>query len=503
MQGSGRPLHAPHSTPALTAGKKNRARYHLSAYQTFLAMVATSLLNLTFLLRSIHTPGSGRYGYAVSNEFTTAPQAVEANVVRGSPGVSKPRDNHVPIGVTAGSDSGNSPYTTAALEKNPHLGWQPLVRHDSPFSWRACFRNTTSDEATRPTGCLEHDLGEAPQVEKNWVPDVTMLHKMALYGRDINGNPFPPTMSAELCENIGETGEDDADANKEGLRASQISPIGAFKSTAVTIPSNSGHGDFITVPTPRVLCLVYTMADAHANRIRAIRETWAGGCDGFLAFSTESDPRLPAIALAHRGPESYDNMWQKVRAIWRFVGHHYSEDFDWYYIGGDDLFVLPSNLKAYLATLAHNEDADPNTTPYFVGRRYNHKKTGRWNGGGPGYALSRAALRQFLAVMDDEKICFSGETTSKEDVLISRCLRNLGIDYVDTRDDKGRERFHTRQPGWHYNWSPAQSFWPKLQLGWTILQGKDCCAPDSVSFHYVKQPSMMRHLQALLYGCDS
>jgi len=50
------------------------------------------------------------------------------------------------------------------------------------------------------------------------------------------------------------------------------------------------------------------MADAHANRIRAMRDTWAGGCDGFLAFSTESDPRLPAISLEHEGPEAYTNV---------------------------------------------------------------------------------------------------------------------------------------------------------------------------------------------------
>eukprot|EP00585_Thalassiosira_rotula_P024771 CAMPEP_0196248830 /NCGR_PEP_ID=MMETSP0913-20130531/41427_1 /TAXON_ID=49265 /ORGANISM="Thalassiosira rotula, Strain GSO102" /LENGTH=48 /DNA_ID= /DNA_START= /DNA_END= /DNA_ORIENTATION= len=48
------------------------------------------------------------------------------------------------------------------------------------------------------------------------------------------------------------------------------------------------------------------MEAAHSTRIRAIRETWGGGCDGFLAFSTKSDPRLPTIHLEHDGPEEYD-----------------------------------------------------------------------------------------------------------------------------------------------------------------------------------------------------
>lgn len=28
-----------------------------------------------------------------------------------------------------------------------------------------------------------------------------------------------------------------------------------------------------------------------------------------------------------------------------------------------------------------------------------------------------------------------------------------------------------------------------------------CCAPDSVSFHYIKKPAMVRHLYALLHDC--
>ena len=37
---------------------------------------------------------------------------------------------------------------------------------------------------------------------------------------------------------------------------------------------------------------------------------------------------------------------------------------------------------------------------------------------------------------------------------------------------------------------------------WGLRLGADCCAPDSVSFHYVKKPAMMRHIHALLYDCE-
>ena len=252
--------------------------------------------------------------------------------------VVKHNDNNKPIRHYDGIEN---PYTEVALEQNPYLGWQPALVSSplSTFSWRECFKATPKSDGTdQPAGCREHpnELGDAPAVEKDWIPDVTMIRTMAKYGNDINEIPFPPPLPRELCENVGVTGRKNRDANKQCLRETMIHKTGPLTSEVVSImPSNhydavpSIRKGTIDVPAPKIMCLVYTMADAHANRIRAMRETWAGGCDGFLAFSTESDPRLPAISLDHEGPEIYENMWQKVRSIWRFVGTNYVEEFDW------------------------------------------------------------------------------------------------------------------------------------------------------------------------------
>jgi len=410
-------------------------------------------------------------------------------------------------------------YTPEALKKNPHLGWQPQLvpsPHGSSFSWRACFKaDPKSDGTDQPAGCNENpsELGRAPAVEKDWVPDVKMIRKMYIYGKDVNDNPFPPPLAEELCENIGVRGEKQGDTNKECVRESMIRTTGALNSTTVTITPSNHYGESnsaknsITVPAPKLMCLVYTMADAHANRIRAMQQTWAGGCDGFLAFSTESDPRLPAISLEHEGPEAYENMWQKVRSIWKFVGAHYLDDYDWFFIGGDDLFVLPHNLKTYLASLTHKDGTDPKSKEYFVGRRFNPGGNDYFNSGGAGYSLSQATLRKFFAAMDDARHCSADKRTSMEDVMIARCLRHLGIHFTDTRDAKGRERFHPFAPGSHLHWKPpkpgqARDWYEDYNKEWGILEGKDCCAPDSVSFHYIKKASMVRHMQALLYSCD-
>ena len=183
-------------------------------------------------------------------------------------------------------------------------------------------------------GCKENpsEWGDAPKVDKDWIPDVTMIRKMMLHGKDRDGNQFPPPLATELCEDISVTGEKHNDENKRSLKQTMIHPTGQLNSTTVTInPQNhygqdlmeaDGAAGSITVPAPKVMCLVYTMANAHANRIRAMRETWAGGCDGFLAFSTESDPRLPAISLEHEGPEEYGNVSFTVGLIMHARSHN-------------------------------------------------------------------------------------------------------------------------------------------------------------------------------------
>lgn len=412
-----------------------------------------------------------------------------------------------------------NPYSSEALKKNPYLGWQPPLVHSplgSSFSWRTCFKaSPKSDGSDQPAGCNENpaELGNAPAVEKDWVPDVTMIRKMMMHGKDINGNPFPPTLPKELCEDIAVQGGKRGDINKDCLRESVIRPTGTLNSTTVTITPSNHYGassnakDSFVVPAPKLMCLVYTMADAHANRIRAMQQTWAGGCDGFLAFSTESDPRLPAISLEHEGPEAYENMWQKVRSIWKFVGTHYLDDYDWFFIGGDDLFVLPHNLKTYLASLTHKDGTNPKAKEYFVGRRFNSGGRDYFNSGGAGYTLSQATLRKFLAAMDDARYCSADKRTSMEDVMIARCLSHLDIHFTDTRDARGRERFHPFAPGSHLIWKPPKpgqerDWYEDYNKEWGILEGKDCCAPDSISFHYIKKASMVRHMQALLYSCD-
>ena len=101
---------------------------------------------------------------------------------------------------------------------------------------------------------------------------------------------------------------------------------------------------------PRIFCGIYTMESSHKENVQATRETWAKKCDGFVAFSTVDDDSIPAINILHEGVESYNNMWQKSRSIWKYIHAHYSDSFDFFLMGGDDMFYIIENLKHYLMT---------------------------------------------------------------------------------------------------------------------------------------------------------
>ena len=200
-----------------------------------------------------------------------------------------------------------------------------------------------------------------------------------------------------------------------------------------------------------------------------------------------------------------NTQWQKVRSIWRFVGTHYLEDFDFFFQGGEDLYVLPQNLRNYLSTAVD----DPGRDDFFGGRRFQWgKQEVYFNSGGAGYALSRATLRKLVTTGLDHPGCFPAKASSMEDVFIARCLKDVfGIGIVDTRDRDDRERFHPFAPAAHYNWNPPaegqRDWYEAYNRKWPPKLREMCCAPDSVSFHYMKRPAMVRHIHALLYFCPA
>jgi len=235
-------------------------------------------------------------------------------------------------------NNNNNNNTIIHNNDNPYEGWQPIINNTEQDdsgnkecnSWRTCFSKTH----ICPAKCRDslQDFGTAPQrpgfvpnhpyngssLEDNpekaaaqasvveWIPDVTVLRRMLKAGKDEHGNPWPPPLvtetDRELCEEIGDSGERKNDQNSILLNAVPI------RGMPLLLESPSLFETKKMKRQPRILCMVYTMEVNHHTSIRAIRETWAPGCDGFLAFSTKDDPRIPAISLPHDGKEEYKNM---------------------------------------------------------------------------------------------------------------------------------------------------------------------------------------------------
>jgi glycoprotein-N-acetylgalactosamine 3-beta-galactosyltransferase len=36
--------------------------------------------------------------------------------------------------------------------------------------------------------------------------------------------------------------------------------------------------------------------------------------------------------------------------MWQYIHHHYRDDYDWFLMGGDDMFIIVENMRKYLTS---------------------------------------------------------------------------------------------------------------------------------------------------------
>jgi hypothetical protein len=332
----------------------------------------------------------------------------------------------------------------------------------------------------------------------------------------------------------------------------------AAAATTSTILSNSQHNDDSATHAPRpirILCAMYTYSGMR-DLARTQALLWGHKCDGFIAFSNETIESLGMIDLEHDGDESYDNMWQKTRSIWSYIYDHYLDDYDYFHLGGDDLYVIVENLRRFLTNVhvaaqsdkdgRNGSDADIQSTPLYFGQWVSQPvildgSSGKiptnhtyMVSGGPGYTLNTAAVRKF--VEESLTTCHATSRVSYEDRLMSKCLRELGIIGQDTRDQStGEQQYHDTTPADLYATSPASSsgrrasyharmskYWQGLEHPQHLAQqendsspktnpavgpkyGLDAAATYSVSFHDLYTPNFVARIHALVYrdSCPS
>lgn len=266
-----------------------------------------------------------------------------------------------------------------------------------------------------------------------------------------------------------------------------------------TLKLESGESELDAQIRPRLLCIIYTIESNH-HAVTAVVDTWGGECTGFLAFSNATDPTIPTLSIPHEGVESYDNIWAKVASVWKYVHVHYSANFDYFLIGGDDMYVRVESMLEYLKS-PEIVAANAAGVGLYMGRRFKINNTElMFNTGGAGYILNKQSL-SVLATSLEAGQCSHLET-SAEDVIVANCLRASGIVPWNTQDDFGADRFHHFAP--HMAWVYPRPGFPGQEQWWYDNMvdyhgpGDAAVSAASLTFHWVRTPYMDALHQLLL-----
>lgn len=258
-------------------------------------------------------------------------------------------------------------------------------------------------------------------------------------------------------------------------------------------------------PGERILCAIYTYEKRHAS-VSAIGDTWGWRCDGFFAASTKTvdnpvsnDEGLGAVDLPHKGPEKYENMWQKTRSILSYMHDYYLDDFDFFFLSGDDTFVIVENMRRMIRSLGTPAYKDP----LYLGQWIPDGKAGRYYcGGGPGYLLNRKSLVLLVGTILPQ--CHVDTESPAEDRMLGDCFRRFGILGNHSVDAANAQRFHGMDPHDTCKMTGDSGFFGRVYRFWGehygFKTGFNLTSSQSVSFHMLKTPKHLKRIHAILYN---
>ena len=362
-------------------------------------------------------------------------------------------------------------------------------------------------------------------------------------------DPLPPVhvtdaSSALLLERAAWAGTQ-ARAHASTLSETETEAVCAAASVSVTPRVRSllssmseGRGETQGAPGTKVLCMTYTHAPRMANAA-GIAASWGARCDGYLAFTDDDMGHAFGIVLESPNwtsggeewsKENYDNMWFKTALIWSIAGNsRLLGAFDYFLVGGDDLYVHVGHLRSLLESPAVAARTAAGLPLYMgrVGRQnaYLHS----FNMGGAGYVLNRASVSEFVRLINigrDTVIapasrrnpCVVGIRTAMEDLMVAHCLHHAGIDpWVPSNADLAAllgssTAAASASPEGVGNHIPDEALflpWHLDQVGslqhavlasmTNTTEGVTVPAANTVSFQDVKTVEEMRCIHALLF----
>jgi glycoprotein-N-acetylgalactosamine 3-beta-galactosyltransferase len=188
----------------------------------------------------------------------------------------------------------------------------------------------------------------------------------------------------------------------------------------------------------------------------------------------------------------------KTRSIWAYIHDNYLDDFDFFFLSGDDTHVIVENLRRVLESMGNAAHEAPLYLGHWVPDLYD---SGYFCGGGPGYVLNKVALR--ILVRDLLPNCAPHEQVAAEDRVLGSCFRAVGIVGNNSVDATGAQRFHGMDPHYVSHSKGETGFYKYVYRFWGDLfgfkTGFNLTSSQSVSFHLLKTPRSLKRHHAILY----
>jgi hypothetical protein len=174
------------------------------------------------------------------------------------------------------------------------------------------------------------------------------------------------------------------------------------------------------------------------------------------------------------------------------------DDYDYFYLSGDDTHLIVENLRRFLYETEQTHDVT--TTPIFMGSKIKAKRK-VFNGGGAGYLLNRVALQRLVRDAFPKYLVHARQ--SSEDRFVARCLQQLHIYPLDTVDALGQQRFNCMNSDFIGRFDGKAGYFKEIYQDWGqrhgYKKGVDLVSEQSISFHVLRTPTQMKRHHAILY----
>jgi hypothetical protein len=256
-----------------------------------------------------------------------------------------------------------------------------------------------------------------------------------------------------------------------------------------------------------VFCAIYTYS-GHANMTQAISETWGRRCDGILYASdvTSNMTGHFQIPTNSRYGFGYKGMIQRTRSILAYLYDNFLDDYDFFHICGDDVFIIVENLKVFLSSKEVKKWESVQGQYVFAGFWLHWRKLGLHEGyfflgGGSGYTISKKGLKAF--VEGPLQTCNPYEDDSYEDIWFSDCARTISNNFIYTGDEQGGQRYHqgpiSNTLNFHLFTRSIEHAARLTGITSALDNENEIVSNSSIAFHQHHQPHELRRYELLLY----